>query len=266
MQNHQCAFAKYCDAYIKSRCEGCSRNTQGRPNDMRDDLEFHVGHKVLVKSDLKDGHKGSHLRGKVCTILHVTRMSKTCKVMLSEDPKIIFDESELEHAYVWRDEKELYIKQDIKVTKEAYDSMFRKGICEKAAPLSIKDVIFNDPATIVMWSDGTKTVVKCENEAYDPEKGLAMAIAKKALGNKGNYFNVFKKWLPEDYETPKPLGDSRPWKIWYRHYENGKLIGSGVYIKCYQLKNDATRVARKVYGDTEKYTFIVSMANPWKEA
>ena len=66
----------------------------------------------------------------------------------------------------------------------------------------IKDVIFNEPATIVMWSDGTKTVVKCqEGENYDPEKGMAMAISKKALGNKGNYCEVFKKWLPEEEEV-----------------------------------------------------------------
>ena len=64
---------------------------------------------------------------------------------------------------------------------------------------SIKKVIFNDPATIVFWSDGSKTVVKChDGEPYDAEKGLAMAISKKALGNKGNYCNEFKKWLPEE--------------------------------------------------------------------
>lgn len=64
---------------------------------------------------------------------------------------------------------------------------------------TIKDVIYNGPATIVFWSDGSKTVVKCqEDDDYDPEKGLAMAIAKKALGNKGNYCNIFKKWLPEE--------------------------------------------------------------------
>ena len=63
----------------------------------------------------------------------------------------------------------------------------------------IKDVIFNEPATIILWADGTKTVVKCqEGEGYDPEKGMAMAISKKALGNKGNYCEVFKKWLPEE--------------------------------------------------------------------
>lgn len=63
---------------------------------------------------------------------------------------------------------------------------------------NIKDVIHNDPATIVFWTDGTKTVVKCQpGDKYDPEKGLAMAISKKALGNQGNYYNVFEKWLPE---------------------------------------------------------------------
>ena len=66
---------------------------------------------------------------------------------------------------------------------------------------NIKKVIFNNPATIVFWSDGSKTVVKAHNDDYDPEKGLAMAIAKKALGNEGNYYNVFKKWLPKDDET-----------------------------------------------------------------
>ena len=64
----------------------------------------------------------------------------------------------------------------------------------------IKKVIFNNPATIVFWSDGSKTVVKSYLDDYDPEKGLAMAIAKKALGNEGNYYNVFKKWLPKDDE------------------------------------------------------------------
>ena len=42
---------------------------------------------------------------------------------------------------------------------------------------TIKDVIFNDPATIVIWKDGTKTVVKCQTETgdtYNKELGLAI--------------------------------------------------------------------------------------------
>lgn len=77
----------------------------------------------------------------------------------------------------------------------------------------IKKVIFNKPATIVYWIDGTKTVVKCgEKEAFDPEKGLAMAFAKKALGNKGNYYNVFKKNIPEEEKVEAPVYEDIPFK------------------------------------------------------
>ena len=66
----------------------------------------------------------------------------------------------------------------------------------------IKNVIFNDPATIVFWDDGTKTVVKCQDgDEFDPEKGLAIAVVKKAYGNKGNYCNKLKKWLPKEEQV-----------------------------------------------------------------
>lgn len=87
-------------------------------------------------------------------------------------------------------------------------------------------VIFNPPATIVFWEDGSKTVVKVQDEktkrecvirggrcvdditpiiatipineygreTFDKEKGLALAFCKKIMGNKGNYYNMFKKW------------------------------------------------------------------------
>ena len=69
----------------------------------------------------------------------------------------------------------------------------------------IKKVKFNPPATIIFWTDNTKTVVKCNGEDYDPEKGLAMCICKKVLGDKGNYYEVFKKWLPKEEETESDL-------------------------------------------------------------
>lgn len=64
---------------------------------------------------------------------------------------------------------------------------------------AIKKVHFNDPMTIVIWEDGTKTVVKCQDgDIYSKETGLALCIAKKAFGNKGNFNEVFKKWIPEE--------------------------------------------------------------------
>ena len=69
----------------------------------------------------------------------------------------------------------------------------------------IKDVIFNNPATIVFWTDGTKTVVKAENEEFDPEKGLAMAISKRAFGGKYDYYDTFKKYVGK-YEKKQKKG------------------------------------------------------------
>ena len=61
----------------------------------------------------------------------------------------------------------------------------------------IRKVIFHDPATIVFWPDGSKTVVKAQDRNYDKMVGLAMCISKKYFGNKGNYYNEFKKWIGE---------------------------------------------------------------------
>lgn len=69
----------------------------------------------------------------------------------------------------------------------------------------IKKVIFSGPCTIVMWSDGDKTIVRCrEDDTFDKEKGLAMAISKKMLGNnksKSNYYDIFKEYIQEKEEA-----------------------------------------------------------------
>lgn len=66
----------------------------------------------------------------------------------------------------------------------------------------IKNVIFAPPATIVYWSDGSKTVVKCS------EKGLAMAIAKRCGGNKGSYYKEIQNWVEKSGKKypGKPAG------------------------------------------------------------
>lgn len=68
----------------------------------------------------------------------------------------------------------------------------------KRAACAIKKVIFNPPATVVYWTDGTKTVVKCsENDTFDPEKGLAMAIAKRCAGNNSHYYKEIRQWIDQ---------------------------------------------------------------------
>lgn len=64
-------------------------------------------------------------------------------------------------------------------------SFFRQGTKFKA-----KQVIFNPPATVVLWTDGTKTVVKCDpDDEFDKTTGVALCYMKKALGNTSRELN-----------------------------------------------------------------------------
>lgn len=77
-----------------------------------------------------------------------------------------------------------------------YNRTYEKEARAAMSTASIKNVIFAPPATIVYWSDGSKTVVKCsEKDVFDPEKGLAMAIAKRCGGNKGSYYKEIQNWV-----------------------------------------------------------------------
>lgn len=58
----------------------------------------------------------------------------------------------------------------------------------------IEKVTFNDPATVVFWKDGEKTVSKAKNgDKFNKETGLAMAIVRRLCGNR-NYNKVFEKY------------------------------------------------------------------------
>lgn len=66
--------------------------------------------------------------------------------------------------------------------------------------LSINKVIFNDPKTIILWSDGSKTVVSCKNgESFDKYSGFCAAVTKKIFGSTSHA----KKILNEKETTPK---------------------------------------------------------------
>ena len=98
--------------------------------------------------------------------------------------------------YIYNPEDDEWLPNDAVMYWQSV-SGYSSNACMQVKPLSfeIEKVVFNDPATIVIWKDKTKTVVKCqEGDEFDPEKGLAMAIAKKALGNKSNFNNTIKRW------------------------------------------------------------------------
>lgn len=95
-------------------------------------------------------------------------------------------------------DEQAYISADVLNTSAAIER-------QNAGLPKIKKVHFSGPVTCVIWADGTKTLVRCgENDILDHEKGLAMDIAKKALGTNAsgsNYYDIFKEWLPEKILT-----------------------------------------------------------------
>ena len=77
---------------------------------------------------------------------------------------------------------------------------------EKSNLLKIKKVIFNHPATIIIWNDNSKTVVKLiDGDTWDPEKGFAMAYLKKILGTQ-RLKKEIKTWVKPQEELEKDDG------------------------------------------------------------
>ena len=71
---------------------------------------------------------------------------------------------------------------------------------------------------------GIATIAENYPLYYDAvnEKGLAMAISKKIYGNKGNFNEVFKKWVPDEMYEEKLNAPSTT-------YGSGVVIASGRY-------------------------------------
>ena len=67
----------------------------------------------------------------------------------------------------------------------------------------VKKIIFNDPCTIVIWNDNTKTIVKCQKgDKFDEEKGLAIAMCKKLYGNT-EFGKLLDKYVKENCNESK---------------------------------------------------------------
>lgn len=70
-----------------------------------------------------------------------------------------------------------------------------------------KQIIYSGNRTIVMWADGTKTVVKCaKGQKYDEYSGFVAALAKKMFGSTNHVKKVIdsiKFVQPEKVKKPK---------------------------------------------------------------
>ena len=85
------------------------------------------------------------------------------------------------------------IYPEIRPKRILHDPEYFKGFlmrlneedCNSPYPKPVK-IIYNPPATIVFWTDGTKTVVKCSmDDEYNEYYGFLCALGKKIFGTNG---------------------------------------------------------------------------------
>ena len=64
--------------------------------------------------------------------------------------------------------------------------------------LKIHKIIYSGQKTIVIWEDGTKTIVSCgEGDQYDEYAGFCAAIIKKIFGSTSKAKKIMKQYIKE---------------------------------------------------------------------
>ena len=70
----------------------------------------------------------------------------------------------------------------------------------------VKKVILNGDVTVVLWNDGTKTIVRRDkNDVYDPEKAILACMAKKLYENTGIFNEVIEDTMEKRSFSDKVL-------------------------------------------------------------
>jgi hypothetical protein len=84
----------------------------------------------------------------------------------------------------------------------------------------IKQVIYSGNTTIVLWLDGTKTIVKTsagdegwEGDSFDPEVGLAMCIVNRLFGSRSQFMNLVEKSVKASNKRKPSKKDS--WRYYF---------------------------------------------------
>lgn len=77
--------------------------------------------------------------------------------------------------------------------KEFHDK--RIGSTDEMKNVDVKKIIFSGPKTIVLWTDGTKTIVSMSKDEtnFDPEAAFCAAYTKKMFGTNSKIKRVIKE-------------------------------------------------------------------------
>lgn len=104
----------------------------------------------------------------------------------------------------------------------------------------IDKVIFNDPATIIKWKDGTKTVVKCrQGDIYNREVGFMMCIMKYLCGNQSNATKKFIAKYCGESEKDDSINNTDNDEIDYEQEE--RRLTRNCHISCADCRLNSHR-------------------------
>lgn len=89
-------------------------------------------------------------------------------------------------------------KNDMKKSTEAKFYTTDVTYLEKIKCCDVDRIIFNPPATIVFWKDGSKTVVKCHgDQTFNPYYGFCAALAKHIYKSNSAVNRMVDKYVSE---------------------------------------------------------------------
>lgn len=224
MRNHACQFANNCAAYKLNRCQGCSKANDTATKEETSAMNHHdcvmalamnhdpatviVGNTkipVLI-TDVDSRHMAGCAPDTkfTCQVVNTADMTNhrrppaLDRIAAAAVAAAKIASVPTEALTVGREMHEAYVAESTRYANRGGFTLPRGG------EFVIDRVYFNDPVTVVLWKDGTKTIVRCqEGDTYSAETGLALCFAKKALGNKGSFNDVFKKHIPEEEHEEK---------------------------------------------------------------
>ena len=126
---------------------------------------------------------------------------------------------------------------------------------------NIKQVIYSNPVTVIIWEDGTKTISRCDDDdVYDELTGFMLCIFKKVLTPK-TMRKMFKDYV-YDVDSDKIKWQSLP--TWledicpFEEFEGDLDIDCNYinYFKdAFKPRNAETKSASKDVEDIINYIF-----------
>ena len=128
-----------------------------------------------------------------------------------------------------------------------YNRMYRRTEM-KTINDSIEKVIFNGDRTIILWNDGTKTMVKCaDDEEFDYYSGFCAAVTKKIFGSTANAQRFMESKMVDQNSKEKPFNSLRDTlnsfkegvQSLYKQYDSDKVnTVLKQYIQEYKKENE----------------------------